>query len=367
MSGGVRDLVVTAVSRLLSAWRPPAEGPPALPRTARVLVIKPCCLGDLLLATPAIAALRKALPHAHLTLATSQWARPAIEGNPDVDAIVAVPPVVRPFHLPGLAVRLRRGHYDVAVVLDRSPVATLLPWLAGIPVRAGLDAQGRGFSLTHPVSTDPLRHEAALYLDAVRAIIPGAGNPGLRFLPGAGDHDWAEEQLPEGRWVAVHAGGGVNPGSELTGKRWPLERFQSIVGRLIRAGNRVVLVGSPDDEAAASQISAGAGQGVLDLTGKTSFSQLGAVLSRCVLFIGNDTGPMHLAVAVGVPVVAVFGPSSPVAYGPWSGRSRVIYHAERCEGCRFRGGLVASCRNGYACTAAATEEEVWAAVRDLLP
>lgn len=257
-----------------------------------------------------------------------------------------------------LAGSLRRGRYDAAMVLDRSPLVSLAAFVAGIPVRAGLNSAGRGFSLTHPVSTSPLRHEAELYIEAVRAIAPPAGMPGLRFWPSGEDIDWARQTLDEKAWIAIHPGGGVNPGSELAGKRWPQERFKRTAERLLKAGLSVVTVGGPGDGLDVP--------GVLDLAGRTSFGRLGALVARCRLFVGNDTGPMHLAVAMGTPVVAIFGPSFPEVYGPRAAKSRVIYHGEHCSRCRFRGGLVAQCRNEFACTNAATEEEVWDAIENLL-
>lgn len=357
---GLRDTLITAVSAALRWPFRRASEPPLLVPQARLVVVKPCCLGDLLLATPAIAALRRAFPRAHLTVATSEWSRPVFDGSPDADAVIEIPAVVRePGAFVDLIRRLRRGRYDAAVVLDRSPLVALAAFLAGIQVRAGLDSGGRGFSLTHAVSTSPLRHEAALYVDAVRAIAPHAGMPGLRFSLMDGDQAWAREALGSGGpWVALHPGGGVNPGSELTGKRWAVERFQRIAERLLKTGVGVVVVGGPGEGVPTP--------GVLDLTGRTTFGQLAAVLRECRLFVGNDTGPMHLAVATGTPVVAIFGPSSPVVYGPWSAKARVIYHGEHCSRCRFRGGLAAECRNGFACTHAVTEAEVWEAIQNLL-
>lgn len=356
----LREALITAVSSVLRwPFRTAAE-PPKLALQARVVVVKPCCLGDLLLATPAIAALRRAFPKARITVATGSWSRPVVDGSPDVDDVIEVSAVVRgPGELLELIRQLRWGRYDAALVLDRSPMVSLAAFLAGIPVRAGLNSAGRGFSLTHPVSTSPVRHEAQLYVEVVRAIAPNAGMPGLRFWPADDDVAWARDALGTAReWVAVHPGGGVNPGSTLIGKRWPAERFQAITERLLKAGLGVVVVGGPGEELGVP--------GALDLVGRTTFGQLGAVLTRCRLFVGNDTGPMHLAVAAGTPVVAIFGPSSPEVYGPRSGRSRVIHHGEHCSRCRFRNGLVAQCRNGFACTTAVSEGEVWAAIEELL-
>jgi len=267
----------------------------------------------------------------------------------------------------------------VAVVLDRSPLVTFLAFLAGIPVRAGLDSGHRGFSLTHHVATQPERHEAQLYLEVAGAVGAQNSRPSLKYTTSEEGRAWATTILgQDDTWIAVHPGGGVNPGSSLLGKRWPAERYAVIVERLLERGYSVLLLGGADDKPLVAAITAaGASQPqpapdgrrrgrLLDMSGRTSFSQLGALLERCRLFLGNDTGPMHLAVAVGTPVVAVFGPSQPAIYGPFTPDAAVVYHGEQCAACVFQGGLVSRCNNGYACMAAATVQEVWEAVEAML-
>ena len=381
----LRDTLITLLCSAL-AWclkpflsRPDIPARPAGgPDHPRILVIKPCCLGDLLLATPAISSLHAAYPQAPIMLATSAWSRPAVEHNPHLTEILDSGEIGRN-GVGGLATywafsrKLRSYQFDIAVVLDRSPLVSLLPFLAGVPIRAGLNSHGRGFSLTHPVSVPEDRHEAQLYLDVVSALGCQSRQPPTQFVTTEGDQAWAKEALKEDAdWVAVHPGGGVNPGSTLLGKRWPPERYAAIVTRLLQEGFSVVLLGGAQDKMLAETILRAAGQGeapkkhLLDLVGSTTFGQLGAVLQQCRLFVGNDTGPMHLAVAVDIPVVAVFGPSKPLLYGPFSQQAAVIYHGEECGNCRFRGALVEQCTRNYACMAAAPVEEVWAAVVHLL-
>src|SRR3972149_5861565 len=161
--GRLRDTLITSLCTLLALAFKPFLNPRTIPPEPAILVLKPCCLGDLLMATAAIAALRESYPASRITLATGFWSRPAVEHSPDLTEVLdcgGTTGRVGPLDLWPLAARLRKAHFDVAVVLDRAPLATLLPFLAGIPVRAGLDGQHRGFSLTHPVATRPDRHEA---------------------------------------------------------------------------------------------------------------------------------------------------------------------------------------------------------------
>ena len=273
------------------------------------------------------------------------------------------------------AQRLKELHADVAVVLDRSPLIGLITMLAGIPIRVGIDSAGRGFALTNRVPIIHQKHEADLYLEVAQSLNGGASSFPLAFTLPEMDRKWAKETLADGDWIALHPGGGVNPGSTLTGKRWPLEKFHELANRLMRYGYNVALLGGPQDVEAAESIQdrtlfVGDGEAqdgqLRSFAGATSFNQTGALLEQCRAFVGNDTGTMHLAVAVGTPTVAVFGPSKPPVYRPYSSNSRVIYHGEECTGCAFRGGLVTDCRHNFACIAAATVDEVWVALTALL-
>lgn len=364
----LRDRLVSLACRALSlALRTRTCAPAALPEDARIAVLKPCCLGDVIMSTAAVASLRARYPHAHLTYVTGAWSAPAVESSPLLNAVLQWEwsPESRLRAFWRLLRLLRSGRYHAALVLDRSPLLGLAAWLAGIPVRAGMDAQGRGFSLTHPATATPGRHEAQLYLDAAAALGADPTQGRLSFTPTPADAAWAAATLGDAPWVSVHPGGGVNPGSTLTGKRWAPARFAELIARLRAAGHPVLLVGSPHDALPPVADPPGAAP-LLDLTGRTTLGQLGAALARCRLFVGNDTGPMHLAVAVGVPVVAVFGPSRPAWYRPFTDRARVVYHGEACAACSFRGGLVARCMNGFRCMDLATVDEVWRACQDLL-
>ncbi|MEK7214232.1 MAG: lipopolysaccharide heptosyltransferase II, partial [Chloroflexota bacterium] len=321
-------------------------------------------------------ALRAEWPEAAIVVATSEWARAAIEHHPAIDSFIECNPASRGGLTPGLeawrlAQRVRHQNFDLAIVLDRSPLISLVPLLAGIPVRAGIDSGGRGFSLTERVPALPLRHEADLYLDVVRAAGCHPLEPTLSFSPTHEERAWAIEALPQGEWVAVHPAGGVNPGSALLGKRWPSHCFRELSERLLDRGYGVVLLGGRDDYQVTQEIAAllpaPQRSRVYDFAGRSSFGQTAALLERCRMLVGNDTGVMHLAVAVGTPVVAVFGPSKPLVYGPYkSPHSRVVHHEEQCAHCVFRGGLVGHCRNQFACMTGATVDEVAGAAAMLI-
>ncbi len=226
--------------------------------------------------------------------------------------------------------RVRAGRFDAALVLDRTPLLTALPLLAGIPVRAGIDSAGRGFPLNVRVPWDAVEHEATLFLRVGAALgVPTAGAR-LRFVPGAEDEAraaalWAQAGLDGLPAVALFPGGGHNPGMALDAKRWPAARYAALADALYQEhGLAVVLTGAGDDRAVTAAVRRSMRVPAVDLAGRTTIGVLGALLRRCALYVGNDTGPTHLAAAVGVPVVAIFGPTDPAVYAPYSARAVVL-------------------------------------------
>ncbi len=344
-----------------------------------IVVIKPCCLGDLLMTTPLLEVIDRAYPQACITYVAGTYSKVVAEHNPAVDTVIDSGTVGIPGHY-GLRdymklVRvLRQYHFDLAFVLDRSPMLTLLPWLAGIPRRVGPDSLGRGFSLTDrvAVSSSPihLQHQVNIYLDLARALGLPVNHPRMRF------ETTKEQRLaalpPSPVRVALFPGGGSNPGMELTAKRWPLERYRELARRLVyESGAEVILIGGPDDTALNEHLLEGldvpAGA-ILNLAGKTSIGQLAAQLERCALFIGNDSSPMHLAAAVGIPVIAIFGPTSPEEYGPYpldDPRHIALRHHPSGQPCFFLGKM-RTCTT-CTCMQSVTVDEVWNAVQSLMP
>jgi ADP-heptose:LPS heptosyltransferase len=321
-------------------------------RPGRVILLKPCCLGDVLLSTPLAAAIVQGWPGCQLDWAVDRHSLPALAENPHVTHRLDASGCTRGDWRPGSLVRLtraiRRGRYDVALVPERSRVMALLPWLAGVPVRIGLDSGGRGRLHSIRVPVPPLRHEAELYLDLARAAGLDPGPPQLVFHPSRADEQIARRVLAEllkmtavespygtasaagkalalGPLVAAHLGGGVNPGQSLPEKRWPPEHWAALLGRLaVERGARLVLLGSAADRPFVDAVRAGLAARALDLAGRLSLGEAGAVLAHADLYLGHDTGMSHLATAVGAPAVVIFGPTDPRRYGPLPGTGRAV-------------------------------------------
>ena len=332
--------------------------------------------------TPLLEVIQRNYPDATITYVAGTWSKGIAEHAPAVSTVIDCGTVgiagrytLRNYVL--LALRLHRKHFDLAFVLDRSPMLTLLPWFAGVPRRVGPDSLGRGFSLTDRVnvssSPEHLQHQADIYLDLARAIKLVVNHPSMRFVPTEEEQQRVLFTLDKSRLpVAVFIGGGSNPGMELTAKRWPIERYREIVYKLVHERSaQVLLIGGSDDVALnqALQHDLDVPEGsVLNLAGKTNFGESAVLLQRCVLFIGNDSSPMHLAAAVGIPVIAIFGPTSPQEYGPYpldNPQHIALWRNPKGRPCFFLGKMqpCVDCT----CMQSVTVTDVWDAVQRLIP
>lgn len=344
----------------------------------RIVVIKPCCLGDLIMTTPLLEVLQQNYPEATITYAAGSWSKVIPEHHPAVHRVidcgsVGIPGRYKISDYMKLATLLRKQRFDLAFVLDRSPLLTFLPWLAGIPRRVGPDSLGRGFSLTDrvPVSTSAthLQHQVDIYLDLAHALGLRIEHPRMHFVPTAEEQQAV--QVPPSPLFAVFPGGGSNPGMELIAKRWPLERYRVLVQRLLSEYNaHVLLLGGPDDVMLNQTLVQGLTpptNAVINMAGKTSFGQLAALIKACDLFIGNDSSPMHLAAAVSTPVIGIFGPTSPQEYGPYppdDPRHIAIWHNPKGRPCFFL-GTMQPCTD-CTCMQNVSVDEVWNAVQRLI-
>lgn len=334
----------------------------------RILVVLPNWVGDTLFATPLLRALRAAHPRAHLATLGLPLSLDVLAGNPHVDATLVYDErgVHRSLRAKARLVRtLRAQRFDATFILRRSFSRTLLLMLSGIPSRIGYD-EGRGRRLlTHrvPPPERPV-HRAESYLRLARAL--GIAAPAHRCDFAVG----ALRQQQADRWLAAHRPVGdrralvaLNAGGNWLHKRWPEERFAQLAQRLQRESDvAVLLTGGPRDAAAAQRIAAGATPPPLIAAGTASLQELGALLARCALVVSNDSGPLHVAAALGVPLVALFGPTSPALTGPFGeGPWTVIHHPECCPSVP----CYAPEDPPHAGMSAISVEEVFAAVRDM--
>lgn len=308
-----------------------------LAQGAKVLLRFPNWLGDVVLCTPALAALRAARPDLRLHALVKAQVRPAVEGLPGIDE-VRVLGETSALGTWREARRLRGERFGAALVFPKGFREALLVRLAGIPVRVGLDTDRRAMLLSHPVAfteQDWWTHHAVQFAKVLSPLGISLGNEGLSFPLQEAHRQEAREALREAglegsRLVAFHVT------ASKSARAWHAQRFAAVAEALReRAGLRAVLLGGPSDRPAHNCFRAFCPSGV-DLAGKLSFAGSAALMERAELFVGSDSGPMHVAAAVGTRVVAVFGPGAPRKTAPYLGeeRCRVVYAALPCSPCR---------------------------------
>jgi heptosyltransferase II len=287
----------------------------------RVAVLKPCCIGDCVLALPALDALAAAWPDAELDVFVGDHSRAVFEGRDTIAALHAIPERSDLPRAQRLGWRLRRGRYDGIVVLDRSRGLRLAATLAR-PARL---AAARG-------QTPETRHEAQVYLDVLEQLGIDAPLTPPRLTPSVTAQAAAVALIPvDGPYAVLHPGGAENPGASMPEKRWPAERFAALARWLVARGLGVLLSGGPGDvERCRALVESAALPDTGNLAGRVDLVTMAAVIERAALFVGPDTGLSHIAAAVGAPTVAIFGPTNPRRYRPLGSSVRVVAAPGSC-------------------------------------
>ena len=321
----------------------------------RVLARAPNWVGDVILSLPAVRDLRRNFPAARLEVLARDWVADLYRAVPEVDAVR-----VSAGHWKDA--ETIRGSFDAAVLLPNSFGAALATWRAGVPERWGYATDGRGSLLTRAVRVPgDVRGRSQVYY--YRAMLAGVG------LDTSGAPD-ATLRCPE-EWGARGAGLlgddgpwlGLNPGAFFGSATRGIPERYAAVGDLVRrrAGAKVAIVGGAAERALGEEIAAGMRAPVRVLCGETTLPELVGVLSRLRLLVTNDSGPMHLAAALGVPLVAVFGSTDWRETAPVSERARLVREHVECAPCLLR-----DCPIDHRCMRRVTVDRVAEAALELI-
>lgn len=368
------------LARVAAGVSQPLEAPD--PRVRRILIIRMDLIGDVVLSLAAVRALRGAYPHAVIDFLAQPSSAAILAGQPDItnvltyDASVWSNPAAI-FRRANRAAartmlqRLRRPRYDLCVSVS-GYWASILARLSSARRRIGYADEAYRGMLTDTLPGGRYvirRHE----IEYVRELARAAGGrnaalslPELRVTPPAAAAVaalLAESGLTAARpLVALHAGARNG-----LAKRWPSASWAHLARRLVAClGARVVLVGAPGDGEIANEIARVAGDGVVNLTGRTSLPELAALLAHSDVLVSGDSGPLHIACAVGTPVVGLYGPTDPVISGPLGERAIVLRQPLWCAPC-YDASAVADCRFGNpVCMKTLPPEAVLAAAQRLL-
>ncbi|MBX5456746.1 MAG: glycosyltransferase family 9 protein [Thermogemmatispora sp.] len=379
-----------------------ARHPLSSARAPRLLLLRPDHLGDLVLTTPALTALKEHCPTAQITLFVGPWSQAIVMGHPAAERVLtcafpgfrrAAQGALSPYWLLlRLAWQLRRERYDLAINLrpDFWWGAALL-YLAGIPHRVGYAlAPGRRF-LTHALPFPEGEHSTCSSLRLVSVALQLLGQAPLAepftperypllFGPTAQEEERATALLAKAGLTGETPFAVIHPGSGAAVKLWRPEGWATCAVTLLRRyGLRLVLTGTPQEQALLEEIATLVHQQLrADEAPPVSLStlsigELAAVLRRAQLALGVDSGPLHVAVSQGTPTVALYGPADPRIFGPWGDPRRhvVILASERCPACPKlpcgRLDIPPQALPSHPCVRLIPEERVLAAVEQLLP
>jgi heptosyltransferase-2 len=296
----------------------------------RLLVRAPNWVGDVILSLPALRDARRAFPGASLEVLARPWVADLYRAVPDVDVVTESRGHARD-------VAALRGRFDTALLLPNSFATAFVVWRAGIPERWGYATDGRGLLLTRrcPVPAGIGGRSQVYYyramLEGLGIATEGSPDASLR-CPAEWSARGAELLGDDGPWIGVNAGAFYG-----SAKRWLPERFGAVADQVARrAGTKVVLLGGPRERPLAEAIAGDMEAPVRVLCGETSLGELVGVLSRLRLLLTNDSGPMHVAAALGVPQVAVFGSTDWRETSPVGPASRVVREPTECAPCLLR-------------------------------
>jgi ADP-heptose:LPS heptosyltransferase len=342
-----------------------------------LLLLRTHAIGDVLLTTPVIRALKQAWPQTRLSMLVGHKSRLVLEGNPYLDEVLSFPESWWFQHrfdkIWTLTRRLRRYPKEGLILFHASPLLHLWGCLLKAPLRVGFDSQGSGFSLTHkvPLSTESRRYLGDVNLDLVRILGLPAGSPELDLILQADELNSVLRLLPGNptgrRLVGIAPGGGQNPLEQISVKQWPPGHYVNLLSRLSRLYPIIfVLLGDRHDTQAEEIAAQVAGQGVetLNLRGRTTLRELAAIIKHLDLLITNDSSPLHLAVALKTPVVSLFGPTAAWALCPAGPQRLALQSPAACSPC-YPFGRFPGCQTPN-CMAAISPEAVTEAAASLL-
>ena len=319
-----------------------------------IVVRAPNWIGDAVMCTPALMDIRESYPNANITL----WARPAIaellRDHPGIDQVLVYDYQESHAGFLGrvrLMAQLRTQGFQLAILLQNAFEAALLTFLAGIPNRWGYGTDGRRLLLSKSVAISQKKrsiHQVQYYQSLIQQVVGRTIPRGLQLTASDEDEVRVDERFPE--LIASHGDYliGLNPKHGAvygSSKRWLPDRFAELADRVMEqiqhvvgsdARVKCVVVGGSEEEALARTIASYMNMKPIILSGKTTLRELMAIIRRCSLFITNDTGPMHIAAAFNVPMVAIFGSTDPRHTAPFRLEDTVVQHPVTCSPCFLR-------------------------------
>ena len=336
----------------------------------RILVRGPNWLGDAVMCEPALRGLRMLFPDAQIALLVKPAVADLFAGHPALTRVLTYDTEGRHAGLSGkwaLAGQLRRQGFDLAVLFQNAFEAAFLTFLAGVPRRYGYATDGRSLLLSDPVAVQDRRslvHQVRYYWDLLKPLGLTGDPPAPELVVFPEEEQAMARRFAQGGLTASDVVVGINPGSTYGGaKRWLPERFAEVTERLCRTMREsreqqvsVVIFGAKGEERLGQEIAARLSSRSLVLSGTTTIRELMAAVKRCTVLLTNDTGPMHIASAFQVPVVAIFGPTDWRTTSPFGSAHAIVREPVDCAPCLLR-----ECPIDHRCMTRVTVDQVYEA------
>jgi len=334
----------------------------------KIVVHTPNWIGDVVFAFPALESLKANFPDAEIWLAANAWVKDVFSGGEAENRIIPLPSLNNLKNVREAAKILKSHRFDIGLLLANSFSSAFLFAAARIPERWGYQKDGRAFLLTKgvpPAKKDPPPHMVHYYLELLAGLGLKTLPPEIKITVSAEEKERARERLAslgadlKKPLVIINPGAAYGPA-----KRWPAPRFAALARLLQERKNAdIAITGTPGDTAPAEEVVSALDNAPINLVGKTTLPELLGIISQASAFVSNDTGPAHLANALRVPVVAIFGPTDPHITAPFHQPSTVIKKENiPCWPCFYR-----KCPFDHRCLIQISAEDVFEAAAVYLP
>jgi len=322
-------------------------------------------IGDAIMTIPAMNSIRATYPGAHIAVLVKPWVA-------DIYRLFSAADEVIPYeqkydNAPGvlrLAQLLKKRKFAAAILLQNAIEAAIMSWAARIPIRAGYNSDGRGILLTHSVKRSPeilKLHQTDYYLEMVKALGCVAVSKEMHLetkISPADAQSILQQHIPGEKKEIV----GIAPGATYgPAKRWFPARFAYVADKIAALGFRIILLGGKSDRDTAEEVRGLANADLINLAGKTDLKEAAHLISQCRLMLSNDSGLMHIAGALNIPTIALFGSTNPVTTSPVGSKSVVIRREVPCSPC-----LKETCPTDFRCMELISAEDVWQVAQKLL-
>ena len=333
----------------------------------KIVIRVPNWIGDGIMSLPAIQSVKKNFPEAEIWVATREWLKDIFFNHEYIDRLI---PLLKENSISNFyknIQKLKKENFDIGILFTNSFSSALLFSLSKIPQRLGYAKEGRGFLLTETVKlkNNFKEHQVYYYLNLLENLGFTIQEPSLHLKIRKEELEWVNELLRQLKISPKSLIIGMNPGSFYgSAKRWPIENFAKLGIKFANELNaKVFIFGSKKEKFLRNKLSdlTGNNRNIYNFIGKTTLRELIALISKCQLFISNDSGPMHIANALRIPIIAIFGPTNPEQTRPFHPPFRIIQKKVSCAPCKYR-----NCPLNHKCMRDINPEEVFEISKDLL-